>query len=125
MRRQFLMGAGALAFAALTAPLAQAQQGRPQRWDEPYGRDMMSAREREAYRERIHAAQTEEERERIRAQHQNRMESRANIRGARHGQGGGMGQGGGRSQGAGQGGGMGQGGAMRPRPGGGMGRGNP
>lgn len=86
-----------------------------------FGSQMMSAEERQEYRERMQSATTAEERERIRAEHHERMMDRAQEQGVtlpdmppEHGQrmgpGGGMGPG----EGRGPGGGMGSGGGMGP-----------
>lgn len=89
-----------------------------------YGSQLMTRKERAEYRERIRAAKTEEERERIRNEHHEQMQARAKERGVKlpdkppatrghKGRGNGMGPGGG-----GMGGGMGPGGGGM---GGGMG----
>jgi hypothetical protein len=105
-RRTFILTMSGLA--ALAATGAPAQQGPGRLPDEPiYGRDMMGEREMQAYRERMRAARTEEERERIRAENHVRMRQRAAIRGvelpdappAGHGTGKGGGRGQGRSGG--------------------------
>jgi hypothetical protein len=65
-----------------------------------YGSQLMSPQERNEYRQRMWAAKTYEERERIRAEHHERMKARAKERGvtlpdAPPARGGGMGPGGG------------------------------
>jgi len=105
MKRRQLMVAAALA-AILPAQLAFAQdrdRTRDQARDRDiYGSQLMTAQERNEYRERMRLAKTAEERERLRAEHHERMKVRAKERGvtlpdeppARPG--GGMGSGGGR-----------------------------
>jgi hypothetical protein len=81
-----------------------------------YGSHMMTQQERVEYRARMRAANTEEERLRIRAEHHERMKERARERGVTipdepppRGMGGGMGPGMGGGMGPGMGGGMGGG----------------
>lgn len=74
-----------------------------------YGYQMMTPQERNAFRAKMRAAKTAEERERIRAEHHERMKERAKERGvtlpdkprvpAGKGPGGGMGPGGGTGRG--------------------------
>lgn len=86
--------------------------------DEPvYGSQMMTEEERNEFRERMRAAQTNEERDQIRAEHHERMQERAKERGVAmpenppvSGMGQGMGPGGGMGQGRGMGPGSGMGG---------------
>lgn len=82
-----------------------------------YGSHMMTQQERIEYRARMRAANTDEERVRIRAEHHERMKERARERGLKipdepppRGMGGGMGPGMGGGMGPGMGGGMGPGG---------------
>ncbi len=91
-----------------------------------YGSQMMTEEERAAYRSQMRAATTQEERDRIRMEHHERMKERAKQLGVRLPeeppvQGGGMGPGGG-GMGPG-GGGMGPGGGGMGPGGGGMGPG--
>lgn len=89
---------------------AQTRQSVPD--PEIYGYQMMTSQERDEYRARMRAAQTQEERERIRTEHHTLMKERARERGITmpdqppaRGMGGGMGS----SGGMGPGGGMGRG----------------
>ena len=111
--------AGALAASA--GPLFAADQVRDQKQDQTktqdqeriYGSQLMTQKERNAYRAKMRAAKTAEERERIRNEHHEQMKMRAKERGvtlpdmppAAGGgmmrQGGGMGPGGGMRQGGG------------------------
>ena len=111
--------AGALAVSA--GPLFAADQVRDQKQDQMkdqdqeriYGSQLMTQKERNAYRTKMRAAKTAEERERIRNEHHEQMKIRAKERGvtlpdmppAAGGggmrQGGGMGSGGGMRQGSG------------------------
>ncbi|GAB5605891.1 hypothetical protein [Sideroxyarcus sp. TK5] len=114
--------AGALAVSA--GPLFAADQVRDQKQDQMkdqdqeriYGSQLMTQKERNAYRAKMRAAKTAEERERIRNEHHEQMKMRAKERGVTlpdmpPAAGGGMmmGPGGGMRQG----GGMGPGGGMR------------
>jgi len=79
--------------------------------EQVYGSQLMTREERVAYRAKMRAAKTQEEREKIRAEHHEQMKARAKERGvtlpdAPPARGGGMGPGGG---GMGPGGGMGGG----------------
>lgn len=92
--------------------------------EQVYGYQLMTPVERDAYRQRMRAARTVEEREQIRLEHHEAMQVRAKEKGVslpdmpmQRGQG--MGGG----AGMGSGGGMGAGGGMGPGGGGGMGRG--
>ncbi len=128
MRIMTVVIAGALLIPA-SAVVAQdrdttASQSREAAQDRDiYGYQLMTPAERQEYRDRMRAAQSSEEREKIRAEHHQEMQKRAEARGmtlpdtppAARG-GGMMGDGMGRGMG---GGGMGPGGGM----GGGMGRG--
>lgn len=115
--------AGALAVAAW--PVSAADQARDktqaQTQERIYGGQLMTRQERNEYRARMRAAKTAEEREKIRAEHHERMKVRAKERGvtlpdeppARGGMmrpGGGMGPEGGMGPGGGMGGGLRQGG---------------
>ena len=102
------------------AQIRQQEQARQQ--EQIYGSQLMTPEERTAYRARMRAAKTQEERERIRAEHHEQMKMRAKEKGVTlpdmpPAMGGGMGPGGG-GMGPG-GGGMGPGGGMG---GGGRGR---
>lgn len=129
MKKQLLMVA--VLFCAVSLPATGALaidqeqvRERAQTQEQIYGSQMMTEQERLEYRARIRAAETDEERARIRNEHHQRMQERAKARGMTlpdepPGQGGmGMGNG--------PGGGMGSGGGMRPGggmgPGGGRGR---
>ena len=122
----------ALALAALSSPAAWADEKakaeeheanrneqREEVREQVYGYQLMTTAERDAYRERMRAARTVEEREQIRLDHHAQMQARAieqgvslpdmpMMRGQGMGGGGGMGPGGG----MGGGGGMGSGGGM-------------
>ncbi len=79
-----------------------------------YGSQLMTRQERQAFRSRMQSAKTQEERERIRAEHHKQMVERAKARGVTlpadpPAQGGGMGPGGGMGMGVGAGGGAGRG----------------
>jgi len=89
----------------------QQDQVRTQNQEQVYGSQLMTQQERTAYQARMRAAKTQEERERIRAEHHEQMKVRAKERGVTlpdepPARGGGMGPGGG---GMGPGGGMGGG----------------
>lgn len=49
--------------------------------DRIYGYELMTPQERNEYRQRMRAAQTEQEREKIRAEHHEQMQARAKERG--------------------------------------------
>lgn len=96
--------------------------------EQVYGYQLMTPAERDAYHQRMRAAKTHEERERIRLEHHAEMQARARNQGASlpdaampGGQGMGLGRGMGAGGGMGSGSGMGAGGGMGS--GGGMGRG--
>ncbi len=111
--------AGALAVSA--GPLFAADQVRDQKQDQMqdqeriYGSQLMTLKERNAYRAKMRAAKTAKDRERIRNEHHEQMKMRAKERGVTlpdmppAAGGGMMGPGGGMRQG----GGMGSGGGMR------------
>ena len=116
--------AGALAVAAWPVSAADQARDRAQKQTEDqeriYGSQLMTEEERNEYRAMMRAAKTAEEREKIRAEHHERMKVRAKergmtlpdeppARGGMMGPGGGMGSGGGMGPG-GMGGGMRQGG---------------
>lgn len=70
--------------AATAAPPASsktANQPQGRRTETIYGSQLMSAEERAAYREKMLAAKTPEERERLRAEHHKDMQARAKERG--------------------------------------------
>jgi hypothetical protein len=97
----------------------QQDQVRTQDQEQVYGSQLMTQQERTAYRAKMRAAKTQEERERIRAEHHEQMKARAKERGVTlpdepPARGGGMGPGGG-GMGPG-GGGMGPGGGMGGGP---------
>ncbi|MDP2155327.1 MAG: hypothetical protein Q8J61_04955 [Sulfuricella sp.] len=96
----------------------QQDQTRQQDREQVYGSQLMTQEERVAYRTRMRAAKTQEERERIRAEHHEQMKVRAKERGVTlpdqpPAMGGGMSPGGGMGSG---GGGMGSGGGMGGGP---------
>lgn len=108
--------AGGVALPALAADQTRAQdqtQAQDQIRDQDiYGSQMMTAQEHDAYRNKMRAAKTAQERERIRAEHHEQMKVRAKERGVSlpdqppaRGMGGGMGPG--------PGGGMGPGGGRK------------
>ena len=66
---------------ALTGAISLQDEAAAQRADQVYGRQLMTEQERLEYRERMRAATTAEERERIRAEHHERMQERAEERG--------------------------------------------
>lgn len=114
MKRRLAIPALAVAL-TLSAGLALAQ-------DQIYGSQLMTQQERAEYQARMRAANTDEERERLRLEHHERMTERAKARGVAlpdqpPGDRGGMGPG----RGAGPGGGMGPGGSGMG-PGGGRSR---
>lgn len=93
------------------------QRVQTQTQEQIYGSQLMTQQERNEYRNRMGAATSQEERERVRAEHHTRMQERAKQRGVtlpdqppQRGMGGGMGPGMG---------GMGPGGGMGPSKGGG------
>jgi hypothetical protein len=113
--------------AGVSLPTLAADQARDQdqtraqdqiRDQDIYGSQMMTAQERNEYRNKMRAAKTAQERERIRAEHHEQMKMRAKERGvtlpdappAGHGPGMGPGPGGGMGPG---GGGMGPGGGRK------------
>lgn len=116
-RRTLLTGLAALGLTMATGARAQSAPRQT-----IYGSQLMTRRERYEYRQKMRAAKTQEERERIRAEHHTAMQERARERGvtlpdmppAR-----GPGFGAGRGPGAG----MGPGGGMGPGPGAGPGAG--
>jgi len=116
-------GIAALSPAAFGEEPAQTQkQVQTRQQEQVYGSQLMTQEERTAYRAKMRAAKTQEEREKIRAEHHEQMKVRAKEKGVTlpdmpPAMGGGMGPGGG-GMGPG-GGGMGPGGGM----GGGMGGG--
>jgi len=103
------------------SPLVVGEEKAPQQvkqQEQIFGSQLMTQEERVAYRARMRAAKTQEERERIRAEHHEQMKVRAKERGVTlpdepPARGGGMGPGG--SMGPG-GGGMGPGGGMGGGP---------
>ncbi|MDE1982222.1 MAG: hypothetical protein KGJ83_00370 [Betaproteobacteria bacterium] len=136
--------ASALMLAAVHAPAADPTQEKTQTQTQTqtqtretiYGSQIMTPQERSAYRSKMRAAKSVEEREQFRREHHEQMKERAKARGitlpdeppARgggFGPGAGMGPGGGMGPGPG----MGPGGGMGPGPGmgpgGGMGPGSP
>lgn len=101
-----------VAAALLPVPAIQAQDKPKAKTEAIYGYQMMTPQERDEHRAKMGAAQTQEERERIRAEHHALMKERAKERGITmpdqppaRGMGGGMGP----SGGMGPGGGMGRG----------------
>lgn len=107
---------------ALAAPVLAQEQTRTEQQtqtrtqEQVYGSQLMTQQERNEYSARMRAAKTEQERERIRAEHHKQMQVRAKERGVTlpdepPARGGGMGPGGG-GMGPGSGG-MGPGGARR------------
>ena len=124
MRRKKLvitMLAGTLFVSA--NPLSAAEQDRTKEkiqtqskdQEQIYGSELMTEKERSEYRERMRSAKTEQEREKLRNEHHNRMLARAKERGVKIPdeppvKGGGMGPGGGgKGYGGGTGGGAGSG----------------
>ena len=92
----------------------QQDRVRTQDQEQVYGSQLMTQQERTAYRAKMRAAKTQEERERVRAEHHEQMKVRAKERGVTlpdepPARGGGMSPGGGMGPG---GGGMGPGGGM-------------
>ena len=81
MRHSILSVAGALMLASgMAVPLSASAQ--PMGYGAPvYGSELMTDQEREEYRERLSNAETAEERERIRSDHHERMQERADERG--------------------------------------------
>jgi len=113
--------AGALAVAAWPVSAADQARTKTQAQEPIYGSQLMTRQERIEHRTRMRAAKTAEEREKIRAEHHERMKVRAKERGVKlpdepparggmMGPGGGMGPGSGMGPGAGMGGGLRQGG---------------
>jgi len=72
-----VLAAGALGPVTVAAPAAAQEQAQ----ETVYGSQLMTAEERAAYRQRLMAAKTEEERNQIRAEHHVRMQERAKERG--------------------------------------------
>ena len=104
--------AGALLVSA--NPLSAAEQDRTKEkiqaqtkdQERIYGSELMTEKERSEYRERIRSAKTEQEREKLRNEHHDRMLTRAKERGVKipdepPARGGGMGPGGGSGKGGG------------------------
>ena len=83
MRRRQVLGAmvatAVLGSMAVGATLAQGGRNMP--GDRLFGRDLMTEQERLILRERLRNARTGEERERIRAEHHERMRERAEAQG--------------------------------------------
>jgi hypothetical protein len=113
-RKKIVMAMLAGALAVSTNPLWAAAQDRTkdkiqaQTKDQEriYGSELMTEKERNEYRERMRSAKTEQEREKIRTEHHNRMLTRAKERGVKIPdeppvKGGGMGPGRGMGPGAG------------------------
>jgi hypothetical protein len=73
------LAGGALWQAALPAPAGAQEQEQAQ--EMIFGSQLMTAQERSEYRQRLMNAQTEEERQQIRAEHHTRMMERAKERG--------------------------------------------
>ncbi|MCL7751282.1 hypothetical protein LV475_06690 [Guyparkeria hydrothermalis] len=98
MNRTILASAGAVAL-ALVLSLPTLSSAQDDRVEGPvYGNQLMTEQERLEYRERMRAAQTDEEREQVRAEHVERMQERARDQGVtlpddRPGMGPGMGSG--------------------------------
>lgn len=122
--RSALLLAGAAVFSLLGTVAAADAQMRTQTQDRIYGSQMMTEQERDQYRNRMHSAETVQERDRIRAEHHEQMQQRATergmtlpdeppARGMGQGSGSGQGMGAGRGAGSGMGGGMGPGGSGR------------
>lgn len=120
MKRPISISVLAGALAVLSGPLFAADPIRDQAMDQTqdqeriYGSQLMTQDERNAYRAKMRAAKTEQEREKIRNEHHKQMMARAKERGVTlpdvpPAGGGMMGPGGGMRQG----GGMGSGGGMR------------
>ena len=120
MKRPISISVLAGALAVLSGPLFAADPVRDQTMDQTqdqeriYGSQLMTQDERNAYRAKMRAAKTEQEREKIRNEHHKQMMARAKERGVTlpdvpPAGGGMMGPGGGMRQG----GGMGSGGGMR------------
>jgi len=117
------LAAGMLAMSPLVVGQDQVKQQdqtrqqdrvRTQDQEQVYGSQLMTQQERTAYRAKMRAAKTQEERERVRAEHHEQMKVRAKERGVTlpdepPARGGGMSPGGGMGPG---GGGMGPGGGM-------------
>lgn len=113
-RKKIVMAMLAGALAVSTNPLWAAAQDRTkdkiqaQTKDQEriYGSELMTEKERNEYRQRMRSAKTEQEREKIRTEHHNRMLARAKERGVKIPdeppvKGGGMGPGRGMGPGAG------------------------
>lgn len=84
--RIFLGSILALFVAGATVPALAADQTREQTRDQVrdqdiYGHNLMSVQERNEYRNKMRAAKTAQERERIRAEHHEQMKVRAKERG--------------------------------------------
>ena len=120
LKRPISISVLAGALAVLSGPLFAADPVRDQTMDQTqdqeriYGSQLMTQDERNAYRAKMRAAKTEQEREKIRNEHHKQMMARAKERGVtlpdvQPAGGGMMGPGGGMRQG----GGMGSGGGMR------------
>ena len=100
-RRKILVVAAGVGAAALVPSGAARAQGRgPREEPPPYGRALMTERERIEHRERMRDAGSEAERERLRIEHHERIRERAAARGTplpeeppRRGQGRGKGRG--------------------------------
>jgi hypothetical protein len=107
------LAVGLMATSPLVVGQDQTQQQdrvRTQDREQVYGSQLMTREERVAYRARMRTAKTQEEREKIRAEHHEQMKVRAKERGvtlpdAPPAMGGGMGLGGGMGPGGGMGGG--------------------
>ena len=73
----------ALLAAAVLQSAAAQQQARPVPDRDIYGAQMMTPEERDAYRRRLAAAQSPQERERVEREHRERMIERSKARGER------------------------------------------
>lgn len=78
---QILALSAVISIVAFQAPAAGQQQTRQQSREQIYGSQLMTEKEREAHRQRVRNAATQEKREQIRAEHHKVMQERAKERG--------------------------------------------
>lgn len=78
---QILALTAVISIVAFQAPAAGQEQTRQQSREQIYGSQLMTEEEREAHRQRVRNAATQEKREQIRAEHHKVMQERAKERG--------------------------------------------
>jgi hypothetical protein len=85
LKRPFLYSLLAATLLTIAAPIATAQEKLPpasgQDQETIYGSQLMTEQERAEHRDRMRAAKTDQEREKIRLDHHKKMQARAKERG--------------------------------------------